>query len=296
MCVIAIKKQGYKLNEEYVRNCFSNNDDGAGFMFALGKKVFIEKGFFKVEDMLARLEELDNLVDLESKNLVMHFRIATSGNVDGATTHPFPISKKLKDLQKENVVCKSGIVHNGIISKYRNEVKMSDTQRFILNDVSRLFLKNNQKRLKKEFNGNGKFCILKADGSFQTYGDFIEVENEGYIFSNSSYSYNYYDYLKYSKSYGYGYDYAYSTGVTYSDFDKYFNDFLAEEKSMKKEDFYARLENLYILEGYVSLTNKMYVNARRNYAVDVEGTLYKINYKEFKITDTFEEVEEVYEY
>lgn len=44
MCIIAVKEKGYKLNEEYVKNCFLHNSDGAGFMFVDNNKVHIEKG------------------------------------------------------------------------------------------------------------------------------------------------------------------------------------------------------------------------------------------------------------
>lgn len=57
---------------------------------------------------------------------------------------------------------------------------MSDTQRFILDDVFSLWRLNNKDVLAKEMKGNGKFCILKSNGEIELYGDFIEKKKVGY--------------------------------------------------------------------------------------------------------------------
>lgn len=206
MCIIAVKEKGYKLNEEYVKNCFLHNSDGAGFMFVDNNKVHIEKGFFDVDKYIERLEELWDNKHLEEKNLVMHFRISTSGGISKETCHPFPITNKLKKLRKTEINCGSGIVHNGIIGKYAWEEKMSDTQRFILDDVFSLWRLNNKDVLAKEMKGNGKFCILKSNGEIELYGDFIEKE-EGWIFSNESYEPRSWDKYYYNKSFSNPYSY-----------------------------------------------------------------------------------------
>ena len=69
---------------------FENNPDGAGFMYAYQGNVFIEKGFMSYEEFKVGLDNLSQKYDISALPLVMHFRIATSGNVDGGTTHPFP--------------------------------------------------------------------------------------------------------------------------------------------------------------------------------------------------------------
>lgn len=77
---------------------------------------------------------------------------------------------------------------------------MSDTQRFILDDVFSLWRLNNKDVLAKEMKGNGKFCILKSNGEIELYGDFIEKE-EGWIFSNDSYEPRSWDKYYYNKSF-----------------------------------------------------------------------------------------------
>ena len=313
MCIIAIKRKGLDLNKEYVKNCFSNNPDGAGFMYADNGKVHIEKGFFDVNKYIARLDELWDKKDLSNKNLVMHFRIATNGAVNSQNCHPFPISKKLKDLRKTEVDSRYGIVHNGVISKYSREVKMSDTQKFIMNDVYRLWMKNNIEAMEKDMKGNGRFCILKGDGEFELFGQF-DFEKDGWIFSNSSWSYSYEDLLNYKKhskgsttSYPYSsWDYGYydedNNGFyeimdeKYDNFDTYFKTFFKESEPLNDTDFKNMVHTLYVMtaENYVELESDQWLIPEGKYAIDQYGVLYYINWKEKRVTCTYENVREIF--
>ena len=50
MCIIAIKPIGIKMpNIKTIENCWYNNPDGAGFMYAKESNVYIEKGLYEVE-------------------------------------------------------------------------------------------------------------------------------------------------------------------------------------------------------------------------------------------------------
>ena len=333
MCIIAIKEKGYKLNKEYVENCFMHNPDGAGFMFVNNNKVHIEKGFFDVDKYIERLEELWDKNHLEEKNLVMHFRISTSGGISKETCHPFPISNKLRKLRETEINCGSGIVHNGIIGKYAWEEKMSDTQRFILEDIFSLWRLNNKDTLAKEFKGNGKFCILKSSGDIELYGDFIKKE-EGWIFSNESYAprsydkyykssytsnpynydwdddYGYYwdankkEYVKFSyknaekvRSLSPSYDDIISDPTLYFDnFEDYFQAFFIESKPMDKFDFIESLSGKTPLnEAFVELVSGMYLYTDVDrYLIDKDGWLYRVNYDERRLTMTGEKVWKTY--
>lgn len=333
MCIIAIKEKGYKLNKEYVENCFMHNPDGAGFMFTDNHKVHIEKGFFDVDKYIERLEELWDKKHLEEKNLVMHFRISTSGGISKETCHPFPISNKLRKLRKTEINCGSGIVHNGVIGKYAWEEKMSDTQRFILEDIFSLWRLNNKDTLAKEFKGNGKFCILKSSGDIELYGDFIKKE-EGWIFSNESYAprsydkyykssytsnpynydwdddYGYYwdankkEYVKFSykdtekvRSLSPSYDDIISDPTLYFDnFEDYFQAFFIESRPMDKLTFIESLSDKTPLnEAFVELVSGMYLYTDIDrYLIDKDKWLYRVNYDERRLTMTGEKVWKMY--
>lgn len=315
MCIIAIKNKGNKFDEKTVKTCFLHNPDGAGFMYADGGKVHIEKGFFSADSYIERINELWEEKGLQDKNLVMHFRISTSGGISQKTCHPFPISKRLGELRKTEIDCNNGIVHNGVIFKYANEVKMSDTQRFIIEDINRLWKKNNITAMSKEMAGNGRFCILKADGSYELYGDFVEdeIDGEKWVFSNDSYKeriydkYYYYDYPtdedyydEYWEKYSRGWDDSTNNcndiaknypNTYYDDFEEYFKAFWIEASPMSKKKFKERLDEMYILtDDFIELESGMYLSPKGKYAMDYQCTLYRINFKEKRLTNTGEKV------
>ena len=193
MCVIVAKKQGYDLpSEEILRNCFNHNDDGCGYMYQHKEKVIIKKGFMNFKEFYKSIVKDYEEKHLKEQNLVMHFRIGTSGNMDEGATHPFPISSKNKDLTATKIYTDIGMVHNGVIYEYSHkDSKLSDTQHFIkefvkpLYDLNKHFLDNKMiiNILQKEC--TSKLAFLDSRDNLYTIGDFIE--DNGILYSNSSY-------------------------------------------------------------------------------------------------------------
>lgn len=238
MCIIVIKKKGQKLpKKEILKNCYINNDDGCGYMFAEADEVNIKKGFFDFELFYKNLKNDYKKHNLKNKNLVMHFRIGTSGGLTASKCHPFPISNIEADLNKQNINCDIGVVHNGILTNYTyNKNKTSDTQNFIKDFLYYLYKIDNNFYKNKMCNilidnqlDYNKLAILDKNDILTTYGDFIE--DEGLLFSNTSYkTAKYYNY-----NYDYNYDYNYLKNYDYDDYYKYYYDY---------EDFlYSQYEN-----------------------------------------------------
>ena len=207
MCIIAIKNKGITLpDESTLITMFENNPDGAGFMYACNGNVFIEKGFMSYNEFKAGLDKLSEKYDVSALPLVMHFRIATSGNVDKGTTHPFPVSSKRKILRKTSYTTDLAIVHNGIIpiSAPKN---MSDTMEYVAKKLTTYkgiqtdFYKHKHylKRIEKEI--KSKMVFLDKNGYISKIGDFITKDN-GMIYSNSSYMDRHY-YYDFDKLFGY---------------------------------------------------------------------------------------------
>jgi len=91
MCIIAIKPKGMPMfTDEQIKVMFENNSDGAGYMYCANNKVNIVKGFFNVNKLIKSLRSRD----FTNTNVVLHFRISTSGLVDGLNCHPYPIFDK----------------------------------------------------------------------------------------------------------------------------------------------------------------------------------------------------------
>ena len=119
MCIIVAKPAGKKLpSKQTLMNCYANNPDGAGFMYADGKTVHIDKGFFDFTDFY---DALLSIKDITNTSIVMHFRISTAGSINEACCHPFPVSSNLADLSATEIDNRVCVAHNGIIKNVTTE-------------------------------------------------------------------------------------------------------------------------------------------------------------------------------
>ena len=197
MCVIAIKNKGIPLpSETAFQNCWDNNRDGAGFMWADGNVVHIEKGFMKYQDFKQAVENLKDKLgeDLTEIPMVFHFRIGTAGGNIPANCHPFPLTNKINVMQKLETTTSVGIAHNGIIHIDTRSKDISDTMEWIaaqlwpLSRVCKDWYLNDHCMQIIESSTGSKLAFMLADGSIFTVGHFIE-DKDGMLYSNSSYSY-----------------------------------------------------------------------------------------------------------
>lgn len=186
MCIIAIKPKGQQMfPKSTIQTMFTNNPDGAGYMYYdyNKKKVVIKKGFMTCNALLKILNERD----FTNTNLILHFRIGTSGKMDMLNCHPYPIY----DENKTECTTDIAIAHNGVLHAYTpsKDSAINDTQVFIkkvLKPLKKGFQNNNEiKGLIKELIGTNKFAILDDKNKLTLIGDF--VRDGEYIFSNSTY-------------------------------------------------------------------------------------------------------------
>ena len=252
MCIIAIKPKNKELfNDDLLKNMFDNNPDGAGYMFYDTKKktVIIRKGFMTLKALKKALKKEGNL---KKTNLVMHFRIGTSGKMDKFNCHPYPVFEK----NGLDVHTPLGVAHNGILSAYTptKTSAINDTQVFIRNVLSKLsknFLNEyNSRTLIEELIGTNKLAFLDNANTVHTIGNF--VEHDGYMFSNTSYEKRTFSYTpSWSKGWS-KYDYLwqddYKDDFYDSEYDnEYFKDILGEKLHKKcvkdfGEDYYETNE------------------------------------------------------
>ncbi|MDO4501386.1 MAG: hypothetical protein Q4B60_08985 [Erysipelotrichaceae bacterium] len=184
MCIIAVKPEMAKMfDEDIIRQMFMRNPDGAGYMYVENGNVRIRKGFMKVEDLLNDLDQHN----FEGKNLVLHFRIGTSGLKDGLNTHPYPVYEE----NALDCVASIGMAHNGVLHDFTPKwgSKINDTQTFIHEVLQRLdkgFIEDEEKLfLIEKIIGTNRLAFLDQDDSITLLGDFIE--EDGCYYSNSSY-------------------------------------------------------------------------------------------------------------
>ena len=186
MCIIAVKPKNKPIfSDETIETMYERNPHGAGIMFLKPDgNVHIEKGFFSAKDVLDYVHARPELKDTD---VVMHFRIATSGKRDGLGCHPYPVwSNNLHTSADVSLA----MCHNGVLDSYgwKGTPEINDTQVFIKNCLRRLphnFLRNRGIiDLLHKSTGTNKFAFLDKEG-IHTIGEFFK--DGGYLFSNTSY-------------------------------------------------------------------------------------------------------------
>jgi predicted glutamine amidotransferase len=192
MCIIVIKPAGKKLPATAtIENCWYNNNDGAGLMYAAGGTVHIQKGYMTLKSFKAALKRLEKDIDTISTPIVLHFRITTHGGTSSGNTHPFPVTEKLPLLQMTKSRAPLAVAHNGIIDIKPSKKDISDTMEYIINQLAPLY------QLKKDFYKQpaglqliynaikSKMVFMDGSGYIATVGNFTTVD--GILYSNTSY-------------------------------------------------------------------------------------------------------------
>lgn len=179
MCIAILNKQG-KLGCEQLENSWKNNNQGGGLMWVEQGKLqtFKTYDYTDFSDMYFNLRTNPNI-----GNIVLHFRIATSGYQNPINLHPFLVNENL------------GFVHNGILSGLGNK-DYSDTYEFneMLKKLPVDFLQNDSIVLFiTEYISSSKLIFLDSQDNYsiinENFGDWDETGDNWY--SNDSHkSYN----------------------------------------------------------------------------------------------------------
>lgn len=187
MCIIVYKPKRVAMPTlEIMENCFKANPNGAGFMWKDGDVIHISKGYMTLDALQGALLQLD---DLKNTELVIHFRISTTGSSIPQNTHPFPLSNDVDDLRALNIICERGLAHNGILHDYAGyhniETDMSDTMYFCkaIAGVKDRFIET---IIAPHAAKGSKFVYMNGKGKTITFGMF-KPKGGGLWYSNSSY-------------------------------------------------------------------------------------------------------------
>lgn len=257
MCIIVVKKENIAFpNKKTLQNCFDNNPDGAGFMYAVNNIVNISKGYetfnkFWKDLQAVRKEYGDNIP------YILHFRISTQAHGRMDCTHPFPLSPKMADLRQLKCKTNIGIAHNGIISLtstwgYGKTITYSDTMQFITDYLSLIienkdYYKDSNKMKLIERLCDSKLAIMDYTGHIELIGDGF-IDDKGIVYSNSSYKERK---LKVytapatssSSNWTYGGKNSYYKNVEVVDFNKDYS--IADEKDEWDNDYYDEYEKYF---------------------------------------------------
>ena len=190
MCIAILNtKKAGRLPKSHIKNSWDNNDMGAGLLWNAKNKLNVFKTY-DYDEYIDKYNELRD--DKEIGNIVLHFRIATSGYKGEHNLHPFLVNDKL------------GFVHNGVIKGLGNK-QFSDTYEF--NDMLKKFNHNftdcaMTKYFISEYIGYSKLIFLNIDDKYTIINEELGKWADGNWYSNDSYKqYNDFKYYGNAKVY-----------------------------------------------------------------------------------------------
>lgn len=119
MCIIVAVPKGKEVEDEILAQCFSRNNDSAGYMHVVNDKLRIRK-FLEFDPFL---QSFRDSVNTKESSAVLHFRIATHGAVDLENAHPLPIDD-------DWALCHNGTLYTRNLAGIKGN-GLSDTRVFV---------------------------------------------------------------------------------------------------------------------------------------------------------------------
>lgn len=181
MCIAILNPPEFIIKEDILHNCWSNNNDGAGILWTERNRLKSFKETKSFETFFQKYTEVRN--KNPKSNIVLHFRISTSGVIDEANTHPFFVNPDL------------AFVHNGIIKEMELSKKFCDTfmlNKLILSELPKDFLTNKAiTTMLESFIGASKLLFLNSKNEFFILNEEMGHWEDNCWWSNYTYSYTY---------------------------------------------------------------------------------------------------------
>lgn len=233
MCIIIVANANKKISNRIIKQAYKNNPDGFGIAASVNGKLEVIKGLYKPSKIIKIYNQLR---EKATGDIVLHFRLATHGNISDSLCHPFRVNDDL-------VMFHNGIIDSQLVGWTKDYIDESD---------SSLFCKNILRKFKRGFECNdyilnilgdfigyyNKVCLLNSTGevSYINKDEWITYRNITYsnnsllpIEYTSLFDYNeeyeeYKNNIDYYKDYedvtmGDNYDY-----VNYGRMDEYYDD------------------------------------------------------------------------
>ena len=122
MCLLLSRKGGSpELNEAWLKDFFTKNDDGFGFMYALDGKLHVDKSLGKVGEFIDKWRQME----AAGYDFVCHLRMRTHGDISLENCHPYQVLDGSHGIEM-------WMAHNGVLSNGNAaDITKSDTWHFI---------------------------------------------------------------------------------------------------------------------------------------------------------------------
>jgi hypothetical protein len=172
---MASKPKGIIIPKKFLKNMWTHNPHGLGFVVAHDEQLFMSKGFRNFKDFWRSYR------DLQAFPAVIHMRWANRGKIHKENDHPFFVDEDL------------AFAHNGTVSIDLEE-DHSDTK-MLCEKVLKPLKNRDEKFLNKDFNrwllsksiGHSKLAFLDRHGNLDIINDKLGEYHEGVWYSNADF-------------------------------------------------------------------------------------------------------------
>lgn len=175
MCVIVHLGAKKSISKQLLENCYDNNPEGWGIMYAHEGKLGMHKDVSDFNTFYKKYLEIPR----EAERAV-HFRIRTHGEINQNNCHPFKISEDI------------GLMHNGFITTHMVDKKMSDTFNYCEYELKPIvagwpgcMTAKEFEKLVEEATGYSKLIFMNSSGKTLRIRQSMWVERNGVFFSNA---------------------------------------------------------------------------------------------------------------
>ena len=180
MCIIIVSNKNKKIPNEHIKLASELNCDGFGMSASVNNKLFVYKSISINSDDIIKL--YNSIRQVATGDIVLHFRLATHGDISDKLCHPFYVNKDL-------VMFHNGVMRDSVSGYNGHNKNESDTKAFV-NNVLKNFKKgfqNNETVMNMISTSVGeynKLCFLDSTGrTTYTLSD-KWVEHNGILYSN----------------------------------------------------------------------------------------------------------------
>ena len=180
MCIIIVANKNKKIPNEHIKLASELNSDGFGISASVNNKLFVYKSISMNSDDIIKL--YNSIRQVATGDIVLHFRLATHGDISDKLCHPFYVNKDL-------VMFHNGVMRDSISGYNEHNKNESDTKAFV-NNVLKNFKKgfqNNETIMNMISTSVGEYnrlCFLDSTGNTTYTSSSKWVEYNGILYSN----------------------------------------------------------------------------------------------------------------
>lgn len=186
MCLIVHKPANVTITREFADDVYTKNPDGFGIIY---HEIEGNQSYVKIQKLIGNRENVWALLQEHAdKELLIHWRMRTHGDIDLENCHPYVL------VGKADGDVPSFMMHNGILSHGNAaDTSKSDTWHYIRNTLRPLLssapdlLKSQafRKLVERDIGGSNKFAIMDAYGEVTILNRHSGIEWEGMWLSNT---------------------------------------------------------------------------------------------------------------